>query len=88
MSDQTPSSSADKPGVRVTEPEAGPVFESYESPAGGWGALRAVAQALICPPRSIRAPIRRRSTRRRLLWSTTRPPSMMMSAPAALYRAR
>src|SRR5271166_2152770 len=46
MSEQSPSSSADKPGVRVTEPEAGPVFEPYESPAGGWGALRAVAQAL------------------------------------------
>src|SRR5208337_2575582 len=45
MSDQS-QSSADKPGVRVTEPEAGPVFEPYESPAGGWGALRAVAQAL------------------------------------------
>jgi hypothetical protein len=46
MSDQPPSSSVGKPGVQVTEPEAGPVFEPYESPAGGWGALRAVAQAL------------------------------------------
>ena len=46
MSDQPPLSSADKPGVQVNEPEAGPVFEPSESPAGGWGALRAVAQAL------------------------------------------
>ena len=46
MSDQPPSSSAGKPSVPVNEPEAGPVFEPYESPAGGWGALRAVALAL------------------------------------------
>src|SRR5271157_921875 len=45
MSDQ-PLSSDGRPGVQVHEPEAGPVFEPYESPAGGWGALRAVAQAL------------------------------------------
>src|ERR1700722_12236769 len=37
MSDQPPSSSVSKPGA---------VFEPYESPAGGWGALRATAQAL------------------------------------------
>ena len=30
----------------VVEPTAGPVFEPYESPAGGWGALQAVARAL------------------------------------------
>ena len=46
MADQPPSSSVRKPAVRVNEPEAGPVFEPYKSPAGGWGALRAVAQAL------------------------------------------
>ena len=46
MSDQPPSSTAGKPGVQVNQPEAGPEFEPYESPAGGWGALRAVAQAL------------------------------------------
>ena len=46
MSDQPPLSSAGKAGVQVDEPEAGPVFEPYESPAGGWGALRAVARAL------------------------------------------
>ena len=46
MSDQRPSSPVSKPSVHVKEPEAGPVFEPYESPAGGWGALRAVAQAL------------------------------------------
>src|ERR1700688_3266194 len=46
MSDQRPSSPVSKPSVHVNEPEAGPVFEPYESPAGGWGALRAVAQAL------------------------------------------
>ena len=46
MSDQPPSSSAGKPGVQVNEPEAGAVFEPYESPAGGWDALRATAQAL------------------------------------------
>jgi molybdopterin-dependent oxidoreductase alpha subunit len=46
MSDRPASSSVRKPAVQVNEPEAGPVFEPYESPAGGWGALRAVAQAL------------------------------------------
>jgi molybdopterin-dependent oxidoreductase alpha subunit len=30
----------------VVEPAGGPVFEPYESPAGGWGALQATAQAL------------------------------------------
>ncbi len=30
----------------VTEPTNGPVFEPYESPAGGWGALQATARAL------------------------------------------
>jgi molybdopterin-dependent oxidoreductase alpha subunit len=46
MSDQPSSSSVSKPGVQVNEPEAGAVFEPYESPAGGWGALRATARAL------------------------------------------
>jgi molybdopterin-dependent oxidoreductase alpha subunit len=46
MSDQRPSSPDGKPSVHVNQPEAGPVFEPYESPAGGWGALRAVAQTL------------------------------------------
>jgi anaerobic selenocysteine-containing dehydrogenase len=30
----------------VVEPEDGPVFEPYDSPAGGWGALHATAKAL------------------------------------------
>jgi molybdopterin-dependent oxidoreductase alpha subunit len=30
----------------VSEPASGPVFEPYESPAGGWGALEATAHAL------------------------------------------
>ena len=46
MSEQRSSRAAEMPGVQVNEPEAGPLFEPYESPAGGWGALRAVAQAL------------------------------------------
>jgi formate dehydrogenase major subunit len=46
MSDKPPSPSAGKPGVEVEEPDAGTVFEPYESPAGGWGALRATAHAL------------------------------------------
>jgi molybdopterin-dependent oxidoreductase alpha subunit len=46
MSTQPPSASASKPGAQVREPEAGAVFEPYESPAGGWGALRATVQAL------------------------------------------
>jgi hypothetical protein len=45
MSDKPPPF-VDKPGVRVNEPGAGAEFEPYESPAGGWGALRATAQAL------------------------------------------
>jgi hypothetical protein len=28
------------------EPSGGPVFEPYESPAGGWGALQATAHGL------------------------------------------
>jgi hypothetical protein len=35
-----------KPSVQVNEPEATTVFEPYESPAGGWGALPATAEAL------------------------------------------
>jgi molybdopterin-dependent oxidoreductase alpha subunit len=46
MTDPSSSSSAPKPGIQVREPEAGAVFEPYESPAGGWGALRATALAL------------------------------------------
>src|SRR3984957_11266508 len=46
MSDQRPSSPDGKPSVHVNQPEGGPVFEPYESHAGGWGALRAVAVAL------------------------------------------
>ena len=41
-----PTSSISKQGVQVNEPEAGAVFAPYDSPAGGWGALRATAQAL------------------------------------------
>jgi molybdopterin-dependent oxidoreductase alpha subunit len=37
---------ANKADPRVTEPAGGAVFEPYESPAGGWGALRAAARAL------------------------------------------
>ena len=36
----------DKSGATVDEPTAGPIFEPYDSPAGGWGALQAVARAL------------------------------------------
>jgi len=36
-------SAADSP---VNEPQDGPSFEPYESPAGGWGALQATAKAL------------------------------------------
>ena len=32
--------------IPVREPQNGPDFEPYESPAGGWGALQAVAKAL------------------------------------------
>src|SRR3984885_1335408 len=46
MTDHSPSSSVSKPGVQVDEPEEGAVFEPYENPAGGWGALHATAQAL------------------------------------------
>ena len=46
MSDQPALSSAGKRGVQIVEPEAAPVFEPYESPAGGWGALRAIERAL------------------------------------------
>src|ERR1700692_3210771 len=41
-----PASSVRKPSAPVNEPKAGPVFEPYESPAGGWGALHATAKAL------------------------------------------
>ena len=40
MSDPSPA------GAPVDEPASGPVFEPYESPAGGWGALQATARAL------------------------------------------
>src|SRR5258705_8606628 len=46
MSDHPHSLPLTKSDVHVTEPEAGAVFEPYESPAGGWGALRATANAL------------------------------------------
>src|SRR5882672_7073832 len=46
MSNHPPSPSMAKPGIEVSEPEVGAVFEPYESPAGGWGALRATAHAL------------------------------------------
>ncbi len=46
MSGQPLSPSFVKPGIEVSEPEVGAVFEPYESPAGGWGALRATAHAL------------------------------------------
>jgi molybdopterin-dependent oxidoreductase alpha subunit len=38
--------SGERPGVKVKEPAAGPFFEPYDSPAGGWGALKAFAEAL------------------------------------------
>ncbi len=45
MSDQIePADHTD--GPRVIEPEAGAIFEPYDEPAGGWGALHAVAVAL------------------------------------------
>jgi formate dehydrogenase major subunit len=37
---------AEKPGVNVAEPASGALFEPYDSPAGGWGALQATAHAL------------------------------------------
>jgi molybdopterin-dependent oxidoreductase alpha subunit len=46
MSDQPSSDAPQKPAAPVIEPEAGAVFEPYESPAGGWGALQATARAL------------------------------------------
>jgi len=46
MSNPPTSDNFGKPGVRVDEPETGAVFEPYESPAGGWGALKATANAL------------------------------------------
>ena len=46
MSDPTVLPSEDNAGPRVIEPEGGAVFEPYESPAGGWGALQATARAL------------------------------------------
>jgi formate dehydrogenase major subunit len=46
MSDNPSSSSLGKPGIRVKETQEAAVFEPYESPAGGWGALRATAEAL------------------------------------------
>jgi molybdopterin-dependent oxidoreductase alpha subunit len=46
MSDDTKFPSGDKPTAPVSEPAAGAVFEPYESPAGGWGALHATANAL------------------------------------------
>jgi molybdopterin-dependent oxidoreductase alpha subunit len=46
MSDRPLSSSAGKPGIRVKQQQGAAEFEPYESPAGGWGALRATAQAL------------------------------------------
>src|SRR6195256_3514683 len=46
MSDHPHSLPLTKSDVHVNEPEAGAVFEPYESPAGGWGSLRATARAL------------------------------------------
>jgi molybdopterin-dependent oxidoreductase alpha subunit len=37
---------AEKPEVNVAESASGALFEPYDSPAGGWGALQATAQAL------------------------------------------
>jgi molybdopterin-dependent oxidoreductase alpha subunit len=36
----------EKPDVEVVESGSGAVFEPYDSPAGGWGALQATARAL------------------------------------------
>jgi molybdopterin-dependent oxidoreductase alpha subunit len=44
MSEKSETSAATE--AAVAEPAGGPVFEPYESPAGGWGALRATARAL------------------------------------------
>jgi molybdopterin-dependent oxidoreductase alpha subunit len=46
MSDQSSKPGAIVPGAIVIEPANGPVFEPYESPAGGWGALQATARVL------------------------------------------
>jgi molybdopterin-dependent oxidoreductase alpha subunit len=46
MNRNASSSSVRKPGTQVNEPEGGPIFEPYEHPAGGWGALHATAKAL------------------------------------------
>jgi molybdopterin-dependent oxidoreductase alpha subunit len=46
MKKRSSSSFVRKLGTKVSEPEAGAVFEPYESPAGGWGALHATAKAL------------------------------------------
>ena len=46
MADPTIPSKDDQADPRVIEPAGGAVFEPYESPAGGWGALRATARAL------------------------------------------
>jgi molybdopterin-dependent oxidoreductase alpha subunit len=43
MSDQ---SAAARHEAHVVEPASGPIFEPYESPAGGWGALQATARVL------------------------------------------
>jgi molybdopterin-dependent oxidoreductase alpha subunit len=46
MSERPLSSSTGKSGIQVKEPKGAAAFEPYEGPAGGWGALRATAQAL------------------------------------------
>ena len=46
MPDTTLPSSEDEAESRVIEPAGGAVFEPYDSPAGGWGALQATAHAL------------------------------------------
>jgi formate dehydrogenase major subunit len=46
MSERPSSSSVKKSGARIRKPRSAAVFEPYESPAGGWGALRATAQTL------------------------------------------
>ena len=38
--------SVEKPGVEVAERGSGAIFEPYDRPAGGWGALQATARAL------------------------------------------
>src|SRR5271166_4463786 len=46
MSDPAVPSTDEKAATHVIEPADGAVFEPYESPAGGWGALQATARAL------------------------------------------